>query len=171
LEWERISARRGRKSIGLAYIQLSDGIELPLSILTKEEYAAIPLKTTSGQPNTIYYDSDYENGNVYLYFVPDSAYTLVLYNIRPLQQIDATTSFSLPPAYAEALKWNLAVRLAPEFGKGADKSLGTIDILARQSKAEIQRANYKPIPLGCDETYLNCNTSDYITRNIKAGGW
>jgi hypothetical protein len=158
------------KDIALAYIALSDGTELPVEIISKEKYAAIPTKTTSGQPIGLYYDSDYVNGKVYLYYVPDQAYTLVLYNSRPLQQVDASTAFSLPNGYQEALKWNLAVRLAPEYAKAADASLKTIAGLANQARWDIERNNYKAIPLSCDESVMNCNTSDFITRNIK-GGW
>lgn len=159
------------KDIGLAYVALSDGTEIPVSIITKEQYAAIPQKTIAGQPIALYYDSNFTNGNVYLYYVPDQAYTLVLYNSRPLQQVDATTAFSLPNGYAEALKWNLAVKLAPEWGKASDKGLGLIAAQAANSKADIERANYKPIQMTCDEAAMNGNVQGFIVRNIKSGGW
>ena len=52
-----------------------------------------------------------------------------------------TTDVTFPPMYDDAIKWNLAVRLAPEYGKEAspttkDLAISTLDAIETRNFAE-----------------------------------
>jgi hypothetical protein len=60
---------------------------------------------------------------------------------RMLAQItDASAAILLPPSYADALDFNLAVRIAPEFGQDIP---AVVAELAVSLKAKIQRKNLR----------------------------
>ena len=53
----------------------------------------------------------------------------------------------MPPGYSRALRYNLALEWAPEFGKPVDQ---TILMVANESKAEIKRQNTQPVYMVSD---------------------
>jgi hypothetical protein len=113
----------------------SPTIETPLDPFTEDEWRELALKTQSGTPTRYIYGGTAPAGTLTLWPVPDAADTLAVYWPTPLTAFaDLTTDYSLPRAYAEALRYNLAVRLSSEFGKPltqivkdlADEFLGTV---------------------------------------------
>ena len=127
--------------------------ELPVRILTVDEFAQISIKT---QQSTLawylYYDYAYDpngRGNIQLYPVPSvGTLQLALYVPTPIAQFTSINqTIGLPPGYAEALRYNLAVRLCPEFGKKVDP---VVAALAMESFGTIARANTRLQNLGMD---------------------
>jgi len=100
-----------------AFIRDSSGYDRRLSILPIEEYDRITDKDTeTSYPRRLYYDPTWDDGTIYLWPVPDTANTLFIRFENQLGPFAATTtSFSLPPGYQEAVEFNLAVRLAPQY--------------------------------------------------------
>jgi hypothetical protein len=146
---------------GHAYIKLADGSEQIVNVVSEQRFAEVNSDAT-GQPRFLYYDRTFPTGNIHLSPVPDQAYTLVLYSPLQLSQMaDATTEFSLPPGYADALVHALAVVLGPEYGK-KDQDLSIIAAQAAQKKQVIARANIKDVEMRCDSALLNCNTMSNI---------
>ena len=69
-------------------------------------------------PTGIYYDPSYPDGRVYVVPVPDTALTITLVHDEAFTALaSVSTSLSFPPGYERALRYALAVELAPEFGK------------------------------------------------------
>lgn len=143
----------------------STSIESPLKLLTQEEYGAIPYKTQqSTYPTMVYDDGGYPTRTLTLYPVPSAAHKLVLYTLRPLTTIATLdTALSLPPGYERALISNVAIELAPEYGKAASAELMA---QAMESKANIKRANHRSTALRCDEAltgrgFFNIYTGGY----------
>ena len=101
-----------------AYTRDSNGNDCDLKVYTeRDRYNEIVDKDTSGRPEELFYDSSYTLGTIYLYPVPEQAYTLYMESLKPLSQLSGyTTEISLPDGYLRALKYNLAIELAPEFG-------------------------------------------------------
>lgn len=142
----------------------SNDIEHPVSILALSEWASIHNKDTQAPyPRSLYADGGYPLETVTLYPVPSAAHKLVLYSEKPLSSITTLdTTVSLPPGYEDALVYNLAVRLAPEYGKQVAE---IVVMIANETKANIKRANRKTAVLACDEA-----VAGRTTFNIYTGG-
>lgn len=108
----------------LAAVLKNGNNETPLSIYNIDQWAAIPDKTIAGIPSVIYMDNNFATANINLYPVPSTTYSLVLYTEKPLTAFTSTgQTLSLPPGYERALRYNLAVEIAPEYGKEAKPSV------------------------------------------------
>lgn len=151
------------QSIDAAMIRDSS-TDNPVRLLTLAEYAAIPNKNVqSTYPTSLYDDGGYPLRTLTLYPVPSAAMQLVLYTFRAITSIATIdTSVSLPPGYEDALTYNLAMRLAPEYGKSTPSEVGMI---AADSKAAIKRANHRPAYLSVDPALLTRSRF-----NIYTGG-
>lgn len=123
-------------NIVTAVVRLA-GIDYPLEIITPEQYQTeIALKSiTSPIPQYLTYDNGYPLGTISLYAVPTTGSTLRMLSNKPLANLSAlTTTVDLPPGWKKALKFNLAIDMAGEYGveipaavvEGAKKSLGAI---------------------------------------------
>ena len=128
-------------------------VELPITnALTVKEWQQIGIKgTTSSYPTAFYYDKTWAAGlgQISVWPVPDNSNAqLVLYTPTALTQFtDPTTAYTFPPGYEEALRYQLALRLAPEFGVDLSPD---VRLLASQTFANIKRANTSPDVLGID---------------------
>lgn len=87
--------------------------------LSRHEYFRLNNKAASGRPHSFYFDRQRDSGTLYIYPVPDSGeYRLRATFHRELQDFDASTDTpDLPQSWLQALVQNLAVELAPYFGK------------------------------------------------------
>jgi hypothetical protein len=94
----------------------SPALDLPLHVLTDEEYASIALKgLTSTLASCLYMDRAYPLASVFLYPTPPSG-TLVLYPWTPLTAFASLdTTVALPPGYELALQTSLSIELASMF--------------------------------------------------------
>lgn len=110
--------------------------------ITRQQYDELPLKTTQGVPDYYFYDTQYPNGVIYIYPTADTANTLYIDSLKPFTTLATTaTSISLPGQYNEAIIYNLAVRLAPEYGYPLSDDVRG---LAGQSLSQIRSLNAKP---------------------------
>ena len=125
---------------GASLIQLGTNTELAIRILSKEQYQRIPNKGTVGTyPNELWYEREWPLGKIHLYPVPAEASQLVLYIWKQLDSgLALTDKFKVPPGYLRAIRFNLAVELASEFGMVASKEVSRI---AMESKAAIASLN------------------------------
>lgn len=136
--------------------------EMPLKLLSPDEWAAIATKDiASSIPTELFMDGAYPLATINLWPKPTAAEKLVIYSWKPLTAIaELGTSISLPPGYSKAVRYNLALELAPEYGR--DPS--TIVVAnAAESKANIKRMNSKPVYLECDIGLLGRRTYNIMT--------
>lgn len=119
--------------------------ELPCELFTLQRWAAIVVKAlTSTYPIGLYYDHAFDNaterGNIDVWPIPDNSdAALVLYAPSPLAQFaDLDTDYDFAPMYPQALVYNLALHLAPEYGREVPDSLLRF---AQESKALIEVNN------------------------------
>jgi len=103
-----------------AFIRESN-LDTPVTIVGQKEYNSVALKSDTGTPTMLYYNPGWTTGTIYLAPTPGSGLTLYLYSFKAhaakggtdlLTTLTSTVSF--PPSYHAAIKWNLAVDLAPE---------------------------------------------------------
>ncbi len=130
---------------------LQDGVEYPLKVCTPQEWADIAQKTlTSTQPTHVYLDPTMTTATVYLWPVPSATVTFVPYTEKPLTAFAlSSTTFTFPPGYFRALRYNLAIEIAPEYGKAVSPEIAST---AAESKENIRRLNVKPLYLAADDS-------------------
>lgn len=122
----------------------SEKIELPISAaLNTTQWQQVAIKgTTSTYPTEFYYDKAWTAGlsTISVWPVPNtSSSQLVLYTPTALVQFaDRTTDYTFPPGYEEALRYQLAMRLAPEFGRQISPE---VHALAQDTFGNIKRVN------------------------------
>jgi len=101
----------------------SSNVDVPMRILTKQEYNILGNKTSTGNPIQLYYDPQNSYGDLYVFPVPTSteaaANTLSIVYQRPFEDFDVSTDTpDFPQEWYDALAYGLATRLAPEYGLG-----------------------------------------------------
>jgi len=138
-------------------------IEIPLHVLTDDEYALIGIKgLQTTLPTQIYYNANVTNsanGQVQLLWpVPTIATNdIAVYIASALAQFaDLTTAVTIPAGYAEALEFNLARRLAPQFARPLPPE---VDTQATTTLASLKANNVKPIELGMDPAFVGPSRS------------
>ena len=100
-------------------------VDIPMRIITRDEYLRLGNKTTTGQPIQIYYDPQRDHGVLYVYPPANSAavsYKQIKFTYqKPFEDFDASTDNpDFPQEWYEALKYGLASRLAGEYGISMD---------------------------------------------------
>ena len=130
------------------------GVDYPINVIDYDDYAVIKLKTlTNVYPEYLYFDkSNPVLGQIYLYPVPSTASTFNLYSRKALTVFTSLTNdITLPPGYERALKYCLAVDIAPEYQISAGQD---IVALAVEAKAKLKRTNKRPLTLQIDAAAL-----------------
>jgi len=135
--------------IEYALVRHSDGQEVRLAIVSLAEWSDIALKSTgSTAPYKLFVEGTSPALTLRPWPVPNADSTLVLYSEKPLLSIvNGNTEVELPPGYSRAIRYNLAIEMAPEYGKTVSAEVATI---AGESKANIKRKNISPAYLKCD---------------------
>lgn len=105
-----------------------DGTETPMRCLSRQEYMELAQKTQEGRPYAYYFDKIEASGDIpasnpvmYVYSEPDSLREHIRFDVvKMIDDIDTKTdTFYFPDEWLEAITYNLAVRLAPAYGKEA----------------------------------------------------
>lgn len=99
----------------------SSGYDVPMNLLSREEYFDIPNKTVSpSTPISYYFDPQSTSGTLYVWPAPDSnAPTefslLYTYLRRPDDMLQSTDSLDMPQEWIDPLIWMLADDLETEY--------------------------------------------------------
>ena len=128
--------------------------EIPLRLWrTDAEWARVKAKALSSTiPTGLYYQPDFPAGTVFLWPIPTATNYLALYTPTALSGFTSLTqALVLPPAYWRALRTNLALNVASQFGAPLTPELVAA---ADESKSSLKRANTKVNKLRTDVTYI-----------------
>lgn len=145
--------------------------ELPLRKVSIQQWAQeFPAKTVqSSLPTAFYEDGGYPLINVTLWPVPSGGNnSIALYTWSPLQSFsDLTTSYTFPPGYDLALRFNLGEMLWPMFVVNSKSNangmqLQMVQQMAREAKAKIKTIN-QPV--------LDMRIEGQLTRNRFGFNW
>jgi hypothetical protein len=144
------TTRPNRIVSGVASFQ---GVDYPVNAIDRAQYDRIPYKQTSGIPMVLFYDREYPTGTVYLYPGPSpSGITIKINTYQQIQSFaNAADLIDLPPGYARMIVNNLAVELAPDFGRTVSNE---ILLAARESKAAVKRNNRQDVVAQYDGAIL-----------------
>lgn len=102
-----------------AYVTPQANVDVDVSVISMSDYWQLANKQATGQPNQVAYNFQATYGDMYVWPVPvTNNYTFTIVYQKPYDDFDSVTDLpDVPQRWFEPLKWNLAVRLAPEFGK------------------------------------------------------
>ena len=151
---------------------VANPVEIPCGppLLLRAFQAIAQKLTTSTFPYAIYYDHNWAAGlgTITVFPVPTSSNAaVVLYTPTALAQFaDQSTNYTFPPGYERAIRRNLAVALAPEFGRPLREDLKTG---AEDDLAWIKRANYQPTEALFDPRLVGRGAA-YNIRSDTGGG-
>jgi len=103
----------------------TSGLDTPLEIITRQEYLDFPDKSTSGTPSSLYYDPQQTSGVIYVWQPSDNSTDSIYFTAKnPVQDLDSiTNNANFPQEWLLAITTNLAVRVAPKFGKVVSQDL------------------------------------------------
>ncbi len=155
--------------VGLLLNTSSPVVEIPRAMLTDDAWEAVQVKEL-GNPlfTDLYYNPTYTSnlGTINLWPVPDGSQntSLVLYLQKALTAFaDLTTEYDFPPAYEEAMVYNLCRRIAKPWGATLDADVLN---MASTSLSLIKRSNVKLTDLPTDPALTANNRFSY---NIQTG--
>lgn len=138
------------------YRNTTTSVDVPLNLITKNEYDKLPNKGVQGTPTQLYYDflrsksssvgSGNSQGVLYLYPAMSSTFiaanTIYISGVYPLYDFDSSSDQPDVPDYlVNALVWGLADQLAYEYG------LGPVE----KSQIEKKAMKHKAIALSFDQ--------------------
>lgn len=132
------------------------GVDFPIEIVGKEQYDLIALKTQT-QPliQRLLFIADHPLARITVWPVPSADIPVYLNTDRVLTAISGLSStVTLPPGYVLALKYALALAIAPEYGIQPSPQ---IQADAVRFLADIKRANRKPRVMQFDEALGSAN--------------
>jgi len=122
------------------------GLDYPVAILNVEDYEMIGLKTLAGPwPKALYYQPTETLGNIFVWPNPSQGEMHIFADTLFARYNTINDPIILPQGYSMALRWCLAERLMPMYGKASATQIGMINAYASQAKATIKRTNMKPI--------------------------
>lgn len=127
--------------IEAATLLASGGRQYPLELLNHRQWMEILQSTATGAyPRKLYNDSAFPISKLYLWPVPSGTPQLILDTWQQLISLPAlTTTVTLPPAFLEAVRYNLALRLAPGLGAPVPPDVATLAQLSLKTVNDMVR--------------------------------
>ena len=121
------------------------GLDYPVAVLELHDYELIGLKTLNGPwPKAVYYQPSELLGNIYVWPNPSQGEMHLFTSTIFQRYLTLYDSINLPQGYSMALRWCLAERLMPMYGKASQVQIQMINAYAAQAKATVKRTNMKP---------------------------
>ena len=115
--------------------------DVPMTLLSRLDYDQLSNKASNGVPTQFFYDYQATEGTLYVWPAASSNTNIVVTYHKPFDDMDSNVdSLDFPQSWQEAVKWNLAMRLAPEFGRQVTQEIA---ILATQTLSNAQEAGYE----------------------------
>jgi hypothetical protein len=127
-----------------AWTRDQDELDIPMDIMSLQEYRSLSNKTTEGRPTGLTFDPQLDNVILYLWPEPNVMKMRVhLVAKFPVQDFDAAGNDpDFPVEWTEALVYNLAIRLAAEYGRTPSQlvvalALSSFETVASFSREEV----------------------------------
>jgi hypothetical protein len=153
-----------------AFVRTPSGlnsVDYPIDIIGQTQWDAIGVKNITGIPRKLFYNPQYPLAEINLYPAPlSNAYTLYIDSYLRIQSFDnAADLINLPPGYARALIYNLALEVAPAY---AATPSALVMKFANESKRVLKRLNSPDMIAATDPALVmnrggqwNINTGAY----------
>jgi hypothetical protein len=135
----RVATQQGGSNVAGGYL------DYPVAILSLEEYESLGIKQLNGPwAKMVYYQPSETLGTLYVFPNPSSGELHLFAStiFRTFENYYET--ITLPQGYNMAMRWCLAERLMPMYGKASATQITMINGFAAQAKATIKRTNMRP---------------------------
>jgi hypothetical protein len=141
------------------------GLDYPMSVLALQDYEMIGLKTLNGPwPKAVYFNPGADSGNLFIWPSPSQGELHLFANTLFSRYDSMYEDLQLPQGYSMALRWCLAERLMPMYGKASATQITMIQTFAGQAKATLKRTNMSPLQVARYPDAL-------LTGKAKDAGW
>ena len=141
------------------------GLDYPMSVLALQDYEMIGLKTLNGPwPKAVYFNAGSDSGNLFIWPNPSQGELHLFANTLFSRYESMYEDLVLPQGYSMALRWCLAERLMPMYGKASATQITMIQTFAGQAKATLKRTNMSPLAVARYPDAL-------LTGKAKDAGW
>jgi hypothetical protein len=125
---------------------LNGGLDYPITILNLENYELIGLKTLNGPwPRALYYKPSETLGTITVWPNPSQGEMHIFSDTIFQRFTSINDEIVIPQGYYMALRWCLAERLMPMYGKASPTQIQMINSFAGHAKATIKRTNMRPV--------------------------
>jgi hypothetical protein len=125
---------------------LNGGLDYPITILNLENYELIGLKTLNGPwPRALYYQPAETLGTITVWPNPSQGEMHIFSDTLFQRFTSINDEIVIPQGYYMALRWCLAERLMPMYGKASPTQIQMINSFAGHAKATIKRTNMRPV--------------------------
>jgi hypothetical protein len=144
---------------------VNGGIDYPVGILNLDNYNSIGLKTLSGPwPKALYFNPGVDSGNLFFWPNPSQGEVHIFAETIFRNYASLYDDANLPQGYTLALRWCLAERLMPMYGKTNPTLVAQISTFAAQAKSTIKRTNMAPMQVSRYQDAL-------LMSKAKDAGW
>jgi hypothetical protein len=134
---------------------LNGGLDYPITILNLENYELIGLKTLNGPwPRALYYQPSETLGTITVWPNPSQGEMHIFTDTIFQRFTSINDEIIIPQGYFMALRWCLAERLMPMYGKASPTQIQMINGFAGHAKATIKRTNMRPVQVARFEDTL-----------------
>jgi len=134
---------------------LNGGLDYPITILNLENYELIGLKTLNGPwPRALYYQPSETLGTITVWPNPSQGEMHIFSDTIFQRFTSINDEIVIPQGYYMALRWCLAERLMPMYGKASPTQIQMINSFAGHAKATIKRTNMRPVQVARFEDTL-----------------
>lgn len=116
--------------------------EVPITPISRRDYLSLPNKTSSGTPVQVYYDPQIVNGVLYVWPPASATGDMIKLSVdRLVADVgDGDNIIDIPPEWMECVKYNLALRISPEYSPGMDE-VGVKMAIAMKEKMESEQTD------------------------------
>jgi hypothetical protein len=99
-------------------LRINNENEVPMKIISRQEYKNIPLKTNEGKPTQLYYDPQLTNGALSIWSTFETVSDFIIVTAqREIEDFDTLTDEpDLPVEWLMPITWNLADQISLEYG-------------------------------------------------------
>ena len=144
---------------------INGGLDYPVGVLNLEEYEMIGLKTLNGPwPKALYYQPTELLGNIYVWPNPSQGEMHIFANTLFSRYDSIYSTIVMPQGYNMAMRWCLAERLMPMYGKADQTQIAMIQGYAAEAKATLKRTNIAPLQVASYPDAL-------LVGKAKDAGW
>jgi hypothetical protein len=152
----------------LIYTDTGEALYLPIQMLSMDQWASIRLQNIGSPiPTQLYAEPSFPLMNVSFLPYPTENQQVQFYTWTALGGFSAMTdTVNVPPGYVDAIRYNLAAKMALEWGRPLTPELIG---LAQESKAKIKDLNLPAPVMMCDPAMTTCRLDAPNWPNVLTG--